>query len=299
MLAVALSSLTTFGASACSNEESSPTTTTSNAASAPVTTTASATASDTAGPTTTLATTTSSEPTTEPPGTDSAPPSDTGLVASSAVISAQDPTTRSEHNVEYPVITSGPKATPAINAAIKAETQDQVAAWIATVEEIAQEPGALPDGVSLYFESSTMSITSPTPDLVVWVAEGDQYLGGAHGAPFVTAQVFSGLTGQTFMFEDLISLDALPVIAEEAERQLTTYMAENDSTLSGLDPDGWAANVDNYRNFWPQADGMHFQFASYQVGPYAIGMPAITVPWDSLVDFIDADSPLIPLIETT
>jgi Protein of unknown function (DUF3298) len=282
--------LTGLAANGCSSNAASPTSVFAvGSAPAPTSTTPELTTSVPV----TLTSSTSS--TTTLPATSS--PADTVLVVERKTEKADSQATRSGYSLEYPVITDGPKGTDTINDFVKNTVTKQLDDWNALV--VTDQPATqnLPDGANYSFDLSTTRIESPTADLVVWVFGGDRFTGGAHPLGFSSSYVFSALTGEVLALTDLLTKDALAVIADEALRQLTQYMTENGSTADALDATGYAPTVENYRTFWPTADGLHIDFQPYQVGAYAIGSPSITVPWDSLVEFIPATSPLKALAD--
>jgi Protein of unknown function (DUF3298) len=276
-------------AAGCSGNEAAKVTTAPTAAPTPAPTTVTPT---TVASATTAAATTTTEATTTSPA---AVMSFAHTTEKSAVDS---PETASGYSFEYPKITDGPKGTDQINTFIADNIAEQITNWSALVAEDSPESQPLPEGASYFTEQSILRFESPTPDLVIWVSQGSEYTGGAHPNPLVTSWAFSALTGELVFLEDMLSADALPVIEDAAKTQLSAYIAEDGTDPADvLIPEGYAGTFENYSTWWPTASGLNLQFAAYQVGPYAIGMPEVLVPWADLNEFISDTSPLRPIAD--
>lgn len=62
-------------------------------------------------------------------------------------------------------------------------------------------------------------------------------------------------------------------------------------TAAGPDyvAEGIAPEEINFSNWLPTPEGMEVHFGDYQVGPHAIGLVTVTVPWDELADVMDPE----------
>jgi hypothetical protein len=255
-------------------------------------------APSTPAPTTSAATTTTVATTTTQATTTTKPTTPAVLKYTTEKSAADSPETLSGYNFEYPKITDGPKGTDQINAFIADNIGEQLTNWASLVAEDSPESQNLPDGATYFSEQSILRFESPTPDLVVWVSQGSEYTGGAHPNPFVSSYAFSALTGELVFLDTLLSADALPVIEDAAKTQLSAYIAEDGTDPADvLIPEGYAGTFENYNIWWPTDKGLNIQFSAYQVGPYAIGMPEVLVPWADLNEFISDTSLLRPLVD--
>jgi hypothetical protein len=202
--------------------------------------------------------------------------------------------------VETPTITSGPAGIDTINRFITDEIDNITVNWDATIEQ--DDPVASGSTLSYTQTVATDQLTMPTESLVSWVYVVDTFLGGAHGVAITTSYLFDAETGAVVELADVLPESALPIIQGYATTRITDDVlaaigepvdgeeqpaAEDLLFVEGLEP-----SFDNYRTFWPADDGLHVQFDPYDVGPYAIGAPEVTVPWDLLASEISADSPL-------
>lgn len=107
---------------------------------------------------------------------------------------------------------------------------------------------------------------------------------GAHPTPLVATVVVNTDTAAPITLQDLFpDLQAgLNRLSEQAARLLP-------GTVAGPEfyPEGIAPQEANFANWLPTPDGMEIHFDDYQVGPHAIGLVTITVPWENLGDVVD------------
>ncbi|WP_372013377.1 DUF3298 and DUF4163 domain-containing protein [Pseudoxanthomonas sp. 10H] len=138
-----------------------------------------------------------------------------------------------------------------------------------------------------------------TPEVVAVAADGSLYTGGAHGQPLVARFVW--LPGQQRMLTAqtlLASPDGWGPVADFVGEQLGTaaHTRAADESLEPADrerllaaalkmiDEGTRPEPANFAQFEPVAgsDGriaaLRFVFPPYQVGPYADGVQAVTVP---------------------
>lgn len=107
------------------------------------------------------------------------------------------------------------------------------------------------------------------------------YLGGAHGAS----------TQQYFIFDlnqkRQIELDH---VIEKGQRKIFDQLA-HEQFSAWVKAEGLAENVDQYEqswefstahNFYFSKAGLVLQYGEYEIGPYAAGMPTLTIPYNKL-----------------
>lgn len=107
---------------------------------------------------------------------------------------------------------------------------------------------------------------------------------GAHPTPLVATVVVNTDTAAPITLQDLFpDLQAgLHRLSEQAALLLP-------GTVAGPEfyPEGIAPEATNFANWLPTPEGMEIHFDDYQVGPHAIGLVTITVPWANLSDVTD------------
>ncbi|MFC7448258.1 RsiV family protein [Rhodococcus daqingensis] len=106
---------------------------------------------------------------------------------------------------------------------------------------------------------------------------------GAHPTPLVATVVVGTDDAQPItlsaLFPDLRA--GLNRLSEESARLLPATAAGPEFEREGIEPTEL-----NFANWLPTPAGMEIHFSDYQVGPHAIGLVVITVPWDRLADVI-------------
>ena len=158
---------------------------------------------------------------------------------------------------------SGPEGAPAVADAIEAEVRAQIG--VRTDGDFQPGPDEEP------YTTESIAQVRQWNDLIVARIDGYEYTGGAHPNSWVTTMVFEAATGDRIGLNDLLGGDYLAVLADAARTQL----ADIEPYPEGIEP-----TERNYAAWEPTDDGMLVTFQPYQVGPYALGLPTITVPWD-------------------
>ncbi|WP_462329864.1 DUF3298 domain-containing protein [Thiohalocapsa halophila] len=113
------------------------------------------------------------------------------------------------------------------------------------------------------------------------------YTGGAHGGMQHLPVVIRRDTGARVPVADLFrsEKDWLARVADYCYRALAArepFSADDDWLREGTAP-----TTENYRKLLPLADGLLVIFEQYQVGPYAIGVHEVTVPYAELDGLLD------------
>ncbi|EME19480.1 RsiV family protein [Rhodococcus triatomae] len=191
---------------------------------------------------------------------------ETGYTATSARVVGDTGLVR--YDVEVPQVEGGDPAVAAeFNESMRAALQDQI-------DGSAGESFTL-DGLN---DSQVAHIGSRVlAGLLVtsWNADPP----GAHPTPLVATVVVDTDNGQPItlntLFPDLQA--GLDRLSEESALLLPGTAAGPDFERSGIEP-----THENFANWLATPDGMEVHFSDYQVGPHAIGLVQVTVPWDRL-----------------
>lgn len=104
---------------------------------------------------------------------------------------------------------------------------------------------------------------------------------GAHPTPLVATVVIDSDSAQPItlntLFPDLqVGLDRL---SQESALLLPDTAAGAEFDRTGIEP-----TRQNFANWLATPAGMEIHFQDYQVGPHAVGLVEVTVPWDRLRD---------------
>lgn len=109
---------------------------------------------------------------------------------------------------------------------------------------------------------------------------------GAHPTPLVATVVVNTDTATPVTLSDVFpDLQAgLQRLSEQSALLLPDTAAGPNFQRSGIEP-----TESNFANWLPTPEGMEIHFGDYQVGPHAVGLVTVTVPWDALADVADPD----------
>ncbi|RRQ25733.1 DUF3298 domain-containing protein [Rhodococcus sp. Eu-32] len=225
-------------------------------------------ASDDPAPTTAQVTTTRAVTTTAEPT--SAAPLPAPYSFTTARVSGS--TDRVDYDVNIPQLTGGDDAVVSeFNESMRAALQDQIDGF---------EPS-----------SFTLSDARPGPTYVgdsvvaaVLNTSWDANPPGAHPTAIVATVTVNTDDATPVTLQDLFpDLQAgLQRLSGQSAILLPATAAGPDFERTGIEP-----TVSNFANWVPSAEGMNIRFGDYQVGPHAIGLVDVTVPWSALSDVAD------------
>jgi len=114
-------------------------------------------------------------------------------------------------------------------------------------------------------------------DIISYVLYSYAYLGGAHGSwgNFVTN--FNMKDGSIVTEDDLF----VPDYKEELSKILTDHLFDAVGDQESYDI-LFVKEVEPNGNFEVSEEGISYLYNPYEIGPYAIGMITVTVPWQEL-----------------
>ncbi|WP_201219709.1 DUF3298 domain-containing protein [Halochromatium roseum] len=119
---------------------------------------------------------------------------------------------------------------------------------------------------------------------VFWTLELETYhfTGGAHGGTENQALVLSRQSGEPIPVSALFKPDSdwqqrLSEASYQALIQRESFVPDDEWLVSGTAPE-----PDNYQVLLPIAEGLEVVFGLYQIGPYAIGITRLLLPYSSL-----------------
>jgi hypothetical protein len=187
----------------------------------------------------------------------------------------------------------------AVNARLEARVRDDLRRYL----DVAGRDGVLsvPEGAFAAYTVEASAVLL-RPEVVSLRLDVSDYAGGAHGGARVVSITVDPRTGRDLALSDLFApgTDVLATIAPLARAQLRQWFADHGLAGDGpVDDETFAAGTDptaeNYGTWFPTAEGLLVVFGQYQVGPYAIGMPEVLVPWSQLRPYLAADGPVAAL----
>lgn len=125
-----------------------------------------------------------------------------------------------------------------------------------------------------------------TSNYVSFKFNGYYYGGGAHGLPWEFGLSFNCSNGKVITWEDLFTPNGLKILNPVIEYYLRAqYFADEEES----DVDFWCKQSElvNYASFPVLTQkGLTVHFCAYSIGPYAIGMPTCTIPYNVIAEFM-------------
>jgi hypothetical protein len=228
-------------------------------------------------------------PTDEP--TPTASPLPTPII-SSVTVTSTAPDGRWKVTFEKPIVSGIPApAATAMNNSITAK----VNAYINAFTSSGLPPLGPTDPQNTLDGSFTVAYNSPT--LVSLRFMVSEYTGGAHPGDTPGSINFKVSSGAQINLPDLFTSQpsALALLSLQSRLLLAAELgAEADP---GWINTGTTAVLTNFNHAWVfTTGGLELTFDEYQVGPYATGMPTITIPWGTLATEIKPSGPAAEFI---
>ena len=202
--------------------------------------------------------------------------------------------TGATYQVRYPQVSG--LADPAAAATINRLLRDQADAAVRDFTSgIGKDPQAGPNQPSTL--QVDYSVASSSPDVLSLRLSSYSYpSGAAHGADVLSTFTFDLASGRRLALADLFRLGSgyMDALAAESRAQLTVTLAdwETDSSMTEWLATGTEPTADNYAAWAITPGGLEITFGQYQVAPYAVGMPVVTIPIAHLTRLIDPAGPL-------
>ena len=114
---------------------------------------------------------------------------------------------------------------------------------------------------------------------------GYDYRGGAHGVPYMDALYFDGQSHERLEQSALLMNGAYEKLAKMCRSGLIEqgFDADDDWMLRGTEP-----TPENYALIVASQEKVEVIFNSYQVAPYAAGVPSVTLSWSQFAPLLKA-----------
>lgn len=111
------------------------------------------------------------------------------------------------------------------------------------------------------------------------VVRGYDYRGGAHGITYLDVLYFEPKSKKELSQQDLLEKNALETFSTLARQELIKqgFEAKDDWMLEGTEP-----FVKNFKFIAPSEEAVTVIFPSYQIAPYAAGVPEVQLPWEKV-----------------
>ncbi|MGE8684628.1 MAG: RsiV family protein [Acinetobacter sp.] len=132
--------------------------------------------------------------------------------------------------------------------------------------------------ISLMIKPKILNADVP---LATVVLNSSSYLGGAHGSSSQQYYNFDLKNQQQVELNDILLPNQKAVLEQRAYAVFKTWvtdakLAENIQDYEQI----WKFKLSN--NFYLGQQGLILQYAEYEIGPYVVGLPRLTIPYDQL-----------------
>ncbi len=113
-----------------------------------------------------------------------------------------------------------------------------------------------------------------------------RYMGGAHGISFVLYQILDNKTQKVITLDDILLSNKKAKLTRLAKAEFAKFLQRADTSL---EENSNYAEFQLTDNFTFTKDGLRFLYQPYEITPYAMGMPEITIPYDKLNGVIKSE----------
>lgn len=132
--------------------------------------------------------------------------------------------------------------------------------------------------ISLMIKPKILNADVP---LATVVLNSSSYLGGAHGSSSQQYYNFDLKNQQQVELNDILLPNQRAILEQRAYAVFKTWvtdakLAENIQDYEQI----WKFKLSN--NFYLGQQGLILQYAEYEIGPYVVGLPRLTIPYDQL-----------------
>lgn len=152
-------------------------------------------------------------------------------------------------------------------------------AFISEQEEFVASMDEVPATAAWYLEVNASPIYQ-TQIVVTLQLQSSNYTGGAHGNSYTSLQTFNA-SGHRLSLADMVS-DTVPLqqLAEEQLRQEYDFVGDKSFAEAGMFVDGDALPLPQEAGL--TKDGLLLLYNPYEIGPYAMGVISLTIPYARL-----------------
>jgi hypothetical protein len=142
------------------------------------------------------------------------------------------------------------------------------------LEDIEEEWAFMMD----WSESIDGSFLDPYKGMVSYLKYAYGYSGGAHGMDVLTCRTFDLKTGEQIFEEDLFKRGYEDRLTEALRANLLSRYEDQDMFFE--------TDITPSDEFYLTSEGITYIYQRYEIGPYAIGIVEVLVPWKEIQDII-------------
>lgn len=162
----------------------------------------------------------------------------------------------------------------------KQKLEQQVAPYLVNFLSLDKELKALNANhqISLMIKPKILNADVP---LATVVLNSSSYLGGAHGSSSQRYYNFDLEKKKQVELNDLLAPNQKVALEKKAHEVFKAWVIESKLTNSVDEYEqAWKFTLSD--NFYLSSQGLILQYGEYEIGPYVVGLPRLTIPYDQL-----------------
>jgi hypothetical protein len=133
-----------------------------------------------------------------------------------------------------------------------------------------------------------MNVKFNSDDVVCLEFNKYAYTGGAHGIQNLSYEVFDLTTGDKLTLNDVFIPGSDSILSRLlTDKLLSQYQTKGSSRLSEVG--FFVDRVEPNNNFFITGNGIGFQYASYEIAPYAMGLPSVFLDFNEIKNLLRKD----------
>lgn len=158
------------------------------------------------------------------------------------------------------------------------------------------------DNIPELYINNTIEKVYETDKIVTVMYGGNVFYGGAHDDYFAAGVTFRKSDGKVLDTYDILDEDAWDQIQDKVAASLRKYfdVDSNKELADELIDDGIICEDNNFFIFMPanppyvENGELVFLYSTYEIAPFAAGMPEVRIPLKEITQFLDPDfAPLV------
>ena len=162
----------------------------------------------------------------------------------------------------------------------KQKLEQQVAPYLVNFLSLDKELKALSANhqISLMIKPKILNADLP---LATVVLNSSSYLGGAHGSSSQRYYNFDLEKKKQVELNDILAPNQKAALEKKAHEVFKTWVIESKLANSVEEYEqAWKFTLSD--NFYLSSQGLILQYGEYEIGPYVVGLPRLTIPYDQL-----------------
>lgn len=165
-------------------------------------------------------------------------------------------------------------------ATVKKQLEQQLQPYTQTFLKLDQEIKALSSNhkISVMIKPTILNAKGP---LVTVVLNTSSYLGGAHGSSSQQYYNFDLEKQKLVKLDEVLAPNQLAALENQAHEAFKTWVIESKlaNDVSEYEQ-AWKFKLSD--NYYLSQQGLILQYGEYEIGPYVVGLPRLTIPYDQL-----------------